>query len=565
VSISPIATGSNSQSQAYFTLSQGGTVIDNFILQQASTPYDKNGVVVDAQQVFVGTGSSSYAKVAVYSQAITMTNGQKLVFDGNDAATTTDNNANWIADLNWTTVNVGSQMVPALSSIELLQTTSSNEIPIGTSFDILATPVAKQLTFLGLQSVPQDELTVQSIGTQTLNINAPSATIAANGTYATTVTVNPAGYNVNNALTNNGFNYVTLTSGDSSAFQFGNGNVAQLYINKDLGTILYKDTTDSNYTYVPGLGIVNVTVPAGTAGGYVASTALTYQYPASPMQNNLNLTVWRTATNNATFLYIKEPVVMNNPSGSSGFGFYQIDLYYNPAGDSNYGNNLYNTVTGTSGTLYTNYTAVAPGLNSNVNFGNGTETNPFVSPGGSVLSSVGSGSISIMYPQSLPLAQWWFGSPNNVTVTTSGSTVSSTVLTPGQNYTLGNGYSVSVTSIGGTASCTGGSEMGGAAVCSPSTASVVTQLDTSSQPLVELDSAASPSDQLIVVGGPYVNSIAAGMTGADSATESPGSSVVTVIGNQVLVAGYTAADTTDAANALIAWLAQNRGTVRGTA
>jgi len=562
VSISPIAT-TNNEPSAYFTLSEGSTVIDNFNLQPGET-YDQNGVVVTAQQVFVGTGSTSYVKAAVYSQAIVMTNGQKLAFEGNDSATTLDNDAGWVSDLNWTTVNVGSQPVPALSSLELTETTTSNKITPGTSFDVLATPVAKQLTFLGLQSVPTDTLRVIAEGNERFNINAPGTYIAGNvsdnGTGGVTVagvTVNPAGISSNVGPGGNGYNYVELQSGDSSAFQFGNGDVTTLWINKDLGSILYQDTSDSNYTYVPGLTVTN------TSSGYTAQTNVTYEYPSSPMANNIGLYVKRTGPANVTTLSIIEPVVMNNPSGSSGFGSFNIDLYYNPT-DSNYGSNLFNTTAGNSNTLTVPYSASAPGLNSTVNFGNGSQDQGYVTPGGSVLSNVGNSEVDVQYPQSLPMVQWWFGTPSNVTVSVGGSTVSTTTLDAGQNYTIGDGYSIQVSSIGGSASCTGGAGTASAAVCSPSTASVVTPLDTDTNPLVVLDSQANPSDQLVVVGGPWVNSIAAGLTGADTATETPGDSVVTVIGNDVLVAGYGAQDTTDAANALIDWLSANRDTVRNT-
>ena len=232
---------------------------------------------------------------------------------------------------------------------------------------------------------------------------------------------------------------------------------------------------------------------------------------------------------------------------------------YDNTTDNNYGNNLFNgNVVNNGNTLTVPYYAQAPGLGSSVNFGNGTEQVGYISPGGSKLSSVSISEVDIAYPQQMPMAQWWFGSPSNVTVGPSGSSTSTVTLAAGQNYTLGPGYTVSVSSLGGTASCASATVT--AAVCSPSTAAVVTQIDPTS--LVELDTAANPNDQNIVVGGPYVNSVAASLPGADTATEAPGDSVVTVIGNDVLVAGYTSQDTMNAATALVQWLEQNSNTVR---
>jgi hypothetical protein len=71
--------------------------------------------------------------------------------------------------------------------------------------------------------------------------------------------------------------------------------------------------------------------------------------------------------------------------------------------------------------------------------------------------------------------------------------------------------------------------------------------------LVTTDAAASASYQ-IVVGGPWVNSVAQGIAGNDLVTKSAGASYLIADGNKLLVAGFAAADTASAADALVTLL-----------
>jgi len=71
--------------------------------------------------------------------------------------------------------------------------------------------------------------------------------------------------------------------------------------------------------------------------------------------------------------------------------------------------------------------------------------------------------------------------------------------------------------------------------------------------MVATDIAASATYQ-VVIGGPWVNSVAQGISGNDLVTTAAGASYLIADGNKLLVAGYTAADTADAANELITLL-----------
>jgi hypothetical protein len=73
--------------------------------------------------------------------------------------------------------------------------------------------------------------------------------------------------------------------------------------------------------------------------------------------------------------------------------------------------------------------------------------------------------------------------------------------------------------------------------------------------LVVPEIAADTTKNLVIVGGPAVNGLA-GVT-KEEISAATGQYVVKKDGNKVYVAGWTAADTVDAGNALIAWLQNN--------
>ncbi|MEM0475546.1 MAG: hypothetical protein QW343_02005, partial [Candidatus Norongarragalinales archaeon] len=169
-------------------------------------------------------------------------------------------------------------------------------------------------------------------------------------------------------------------------------------------------------------------------------------------------------------------------------------------------------------------------------------------------ATVSSGTVSISYPTSVVHALYTLGAASlNATANTVSNDYAegATILDTG-------GYKVVVDKIkcGGVA---GASVTGaGSLACSSDKAYVVEALDTSATPLVVTDTSglARGTETLILVGGPLVNTLTAQVPGFASMT--PGDSVVKVVGDKVVVAGYTAADTTAAANELIKWLARNK-------
>jgi len=109
--------------------------------------------------------------------------------------------------------------------------------------------------------------------------------------------------------------------------------------------------------------------------------------------------------------------------------------------------------------------------------------------------------------------------------------------TAAEGQTVGN---VKVKSISCTASVTGSNLFSPTKTVQP-------------ESLVTTDASASASYQ-IVVGGPWVNSVAQGIAGNALTTSAAGASYLIADGNKLLVAGFTAADTASAADALVGLL-----------
>ncbi|MEK6923642.1 MAG: S-layer protein, partial [Candidatus Micrarchaeota archaeon] len=107
VSVSPIAVGAGTLPPSYFELSQNGTRLDSIIMDKDTSNYNKNGIILDVRDVFVGSSDSSYAEVALYSSAITLQNAAKVSFDGDDSSTKLNDEAGWTVGLTLEDKNVG--------------------------------------------------------------------------------------------------------------------------------------------------------------------------------------------------------------------------------------------------------------------------------------------------------------------------------------------------------------------------------------------------------------------------------------------------------------------------
>lgn len=175
-------------------------------------------------------------------------------------------------------------------------------------------------------------------------------------------------------------------------------------------------------------------------------------------------------------------------------------------------------------------------------------------------ATISSSTVSITYPTTISHALYTFGAASlNATGNSASGDYAegATVLDTG-------GYKVVLDKI--ACGATSGADMTGAdaLACSSDKAYVVEALDTSAKPLVVTDTSgmASGTETMILVGGPLVNTLTQQVPGF--AAMNPGDSVVKVVGDKVVVAGYTAADTIAAANSLIEWLSGNKDAVDAT-
>ncbi len=193
----------------------------------------------------------------------------------------------------------------------------------------------------------------------------------------------------------------------------------------------------------------------------------------------------------------------------------------------------------------------------------------FTTRSGMIFDSIGSKTIRFKYPSVIAHGLY------SLTVGAGASganTKDCGALAVGAECDLGNGYKVKVSTVDvtATASATGGAAGGVSGTegvsASLSQADRVFPLEQKASPIVVLDSDASDTEPLIVVGGPAVNSVALRVLGAADAITPTTGGMVKVVGGEsgrIVVAGYTAQETMEAADALVAWLAQNRNAVRG--
>jgi len=189
----------------------------------------------------------------------------------------------------------------------------------------------------------------------------------------------------------------------------------------------------------------------------------------------------------------------------------------------------------------------------------------YTSQRGSIIEARASSSITLKMAKKLGEFQFSLKSPGvNAT-----SGVSTITLSEGGQVTVQDSV-VKLTSISMTVgACT---VAGGNASCTADTGTMKAVLDTGAESmevlvpyklsatdrLVYLDSDAPTNEKLILVGGQFVNTLTAeALTGSDVQIDKPGVRVVTVIGNNIVVAGYTADDTQAAAAQFISELLES--------
>ena len=491
------------------------------------------------------TGSKSTARV------IFATGSVKMVQN-----TTIDENIFGKWQVSFTTNNVSTTQ--AISRLQLGNDFQPGTLLPGGSLDIITGTNGYKWTFQGSSLNPTTDfttLTVEPFNMDSVQINGNATTCS--------------------------LSTVRFTSSRSDAFRFGNDQKSQVFwvaknrsatgCNIWNGVWLYQNSS-SVYAASVGGGIT----PTNQSGAAIVgpgvnstlTTNITFYYPGSGTDASVSLVVntsiasWHnfslaglgtnglnssalyeiaaanTSKGDATSFNVTIPEILNE-STATVEGSWNIPFTYgsgNAAGSPTATDLSIRDALGLTTTSKINYTANANGRitadQGAAYFGDV----PLYSPRGSYVNSAPTTSgVTINYASKLGRASYLlsFGGANLSSggVTTVTCTVGTPCTVGGTTITLPSGAVVS-----------GGQ-------------SVVTRLNSRVKPLVVLDSGASATQPLIVVGGPFVNTVAAGLTAGASITTEGSDPVVTVEGSKILVAGYSAAGTIEAANALIDWLA----------
>ncbi|MFH1443034.1 MAG: hypothetical protein ABIG96_03285, partial [Candidatus Micrarchaeota archaeon] len=482
----------------------------------SATITEANNIVVKVNKVFPGAfAKQGIADVSLYSSQLVISNGVEI--------TGGDSHKNWYGKIQSALVGSteGIQKIMLYNDLDqTYKTPLSQTLNPGESIDVIKGMPGYKLNYLGLETVDYDSLTF-SIKT---------------------------GYRMTHSSGTLTANTLIITSGKSNAFQFGSSTVNSIYVplessDANFGNVFFIDSTTSQYS--------NTSTGTGTVTYYYAtdeSSVLKFtQMNASYPSNN----------NTVVLISIPELTEDNNGTSASAAANYHLNLLYDNANDQ-----FVNTQ-GSTTIDKIGYEAAANivGTTGASAYNIASKEKSYTTRRGNIFNGVSSTSASINYAKKIAKARF--------TLTSGASGGSATgsdaaiTLKEGDPYTIGGGYSLMVDSI--TATIAGGDagDITGIDELAPSVseAAVVTALNTASNPLVVLDSQASDTANLIVVGGQIVNTVA---NAAGVNLKTGDQPEVMVYGTtKLVVAGYSAADTSEAGNALINWLNENRDSVRG--
>ncbi|MEW5955267.1 MAG: S-layer protein [Candidatus Micrarchaeota archaeon] len=529
ISVSPFSTTTTQVRDAQFQVFDGsGNLVGTYrILDGQEALVTGPNIVIHVNKLFSGTGGVANADVSLYSK--------RLEIKGAGSLDTTTN-INWqVSYETYNRYSIAGLVADSVKGIKLVRSTSVNYLKnAGDYLGYVDDPQAMKLIYNGPSTVEYDPLSITSF-TSAQSFPHFSGDPQAN---STAPGVNRADYGL------------ILVSGRSNAFTVGGITTNRVWLSTDPtatgALVLFAQNPTTGFFVNTTLGALN-----GTGASF------TYAYSGAPAAyfNLTNATTPITAADYNLYMYLSEPVTASDALGTTA----GVPTFTTPY------QGWFNITVNNANTTSINF--VASGATPYaLYYLNGTSYSNdvgYYSPRGSVVKAISTSNYAIDYAKTISYAQFLL---QKGTVS-GGANVVETTQSEGGEYDIGGGYKVKVKTISATATAEG--EVSGATVSAeslafltpnPSSADSVVALNTATNPLVVLDTdpMAATTSKLIVVGGPFVNTIAAGVTGAD-AISTPGSTpVVKAVGDKILVAGYTAADTKAAADALIAYLASNR-------
>ncbi|MEM4254849.1 MAG: S-layer protein [Candidatus Norongarragalinales archaeon] len=549
--ITGIGTGTNTQTRVTFQVyDANGGLLDQTTLYPLET-YDKNGVVIFVWDVVGGAlGGTNYAEVSLFGNRLVIEDGKKVSGQGD-----------WYAEIQ--TQNVSTSQ--GLQKVVLMDTTTIANLAPGDSLQLIKNIPGLKLSFSGidLKDDDYDNLTFTLQKNATISV-ASGRTISGDFIQVSSTK--------SNAFYQSG---QTDTSGVSSVYV-----MVSNFANSSTGTQNYYATTifyqNSTSEWVAG---TNASVAGDQLGVNVSTTTLTYYYSSTEtatirFMQALNGTSSTTLNNDAFVIAVPEGTEDSDTSATVADNGGTAQPYWTIIYDQDarqFVSDINSTTIGTNPFGYEansatdatgNFLRGAFNSTGGVSFANVEPK--YISYRGSVANGFGTDSVSLKYAKKIGHGVYLLtkagtaGTDNKVTKD----------FKAGETALDDSGYKVTVDAINaaGAGGAIGGTDnlkvmANGVEV---SSLDAVVPLDTSSAPLVVLDTnpLASGSSSVITFGGQMVNSVSASALAGAELT--PGSEpVVKVVGSKIVVAGYDAAGTTEAANTLIAWLSDNRDAIRG--
>ncbi len=485
------------------------------------------GVVIRPVKIFPGVANTNYAEVELFSDKLDLVDGTQI-----------SNHGYWRAAIASTT----SSSSPAISEVGVSDLTQgSTALNAGDSLVLITNQGALKLSYNGLEAADYDTLNLQG-DTSSNTLTAGEGSVTGK--------------------------FMTITSARSNAFQFSaqrdtGSNLTSLaneVINTNLVKVLmtpFNATTPAGTVYALGtssglwrrvlngsdMNYSSFTLPGNSTMPSGASGLQYFYKPSESSSIMVSTGVVGSVSNNIAFFV---PEIVNDSASTT-------DAYQGDASsmqwvfrwDTARGGNGQFVMDNASTTI--DSAGYLP-VSTNANFTQYSDSlayhKPiFISPRGSKVTSVGSQAIALSYATKVVHAQYMLASG---TAGATGNTNTAWYKT-GDVALNDGGYKVTVKDI--NASATGGAAGAAGGVLGldglrPSVpkADSVTALSPST-PLVVPASAARSYTKMVVVGGPVAN--AANPLPATDFT--PGSGEVKVVGDKVVVAGYSQADTADAA------------------
>jgi hypothetical protein len=535
------ATGFGAGNQAFASFKvETATGTSSVETLQAGDNKDIGGITIKVYKVFAGVGNTNYVEAAVYSDKLELTHNTQISGHGYWRAT--------LAKVNQT----NTEAIAEIGLHDLAQGGSSpGTLNAGEAQTLITNQPALLLRYNGIEDVDYDTLAFTA-DTSNRSIITDLGQVTGR--------------------------FITLQSGNSDAFFRGNSanQTGTVLLLADGGNATAAagavfSLPNSGSTYVQSQTAANMNVSAALTTGLVynygpSDSAVIKTYnPSGNLSHAAAASTAHQATGNL-FIFVPEITSDNLVNTQTSLrdgnsGMFVVQYEGGDAGTgagTTSGRNQF--VQDAASTTIDSMTYVFPSQPYTTNTtvtGAGSFKATYVSRRGSKFTGVSTSSASLSYAKRLAKAQYTvsIGGVGGV-----GNTASNTY-SEGQTALDDNGYKVVVNEIlaagqgsGGACSVTGTDGVS----ASIATADSVTALNTAQSPLVWLDSQAGGVSKAVLIGGHEVNSATAG---AGVSEYGASNSMVKVVNGKVVVAGSSAQDTTDAANALIQWLADNRATL----